>query len=247
MTGLLYKDFLCVRGKKICLFMTIQFLLVVGLRFLGSGLENADFLVMIIYMIFNLASYGCVLFGLDMALLRHEKKAKEKRYYFSMPISKVQYVREKYLFMLLALYVLISVGYFEGMVCRINYSEKYVKMVDPTILFFQSMLVPFACIVLFVCAIEYAFMFALGVERGIQVKLTMLILLFLVFITYMLFGDFSALNEFDVYGAMEYLREHRDISMLLTILFAVAGGGSYWLSYLFSVKKFVGREDWLDD
>lgn len=247
MTGLLYKDFLCVRGKKICLFMIMQFLLVAGLRFLGRGSEDADFLVMTVYMLFNLASYGFVLFGLDMALFRHEKKAKEKRYYFSMPISKVQYVREKYLFMLLALYVLISVGYFEGMVCRINYSDKYVKVVDPTILFFQSMLIPFACIVLFVCAIEFAFMFALGAERGVQVKLTMLILLFLVFITYMLFGDFSALDEFDVPGAMEYLREHRDFSMLLTILFAVAGGGSYWLSYLFSVKKFTGREDWLDD
>lgn len=247
MTGLLYKDFLCVKGKKICLFMAIQFLLVTGLRFFGRGQEDIDFIVMAIYMLFNLIAYGFVLFGLDMALFRHEKKAKEKRYYFSMPISKVQYVREKYLFMLLALYVLISVNFFEGMVCRINYSEKYVSVVDPTILFFQNMLIPFACIVLFVCAIEFAFMFALGTERGMQVKLAMVILLFLVFITFMLFGDFSALNEFNVLDAMEYLREHRDVGMLFMILFAVAGGGSYWLSYLFSVRKFTGREDWLDD
>lgn len=246
MKGLLYKDFLCIKGKKICVFLAVQFLLVVALRFPGSGLEDADLFVMIVYVLFLAVLCGYVTF-LDVALFRHEKGAKEKRYYFSMPISKVQYVREKYLFVLLVLYSLISVGYFEGMVCRVNYSERYVKIVDPTIRAFQSMLIPLACIVLFFCAIELAFLFALGAERGLQAKVIMMVLLFMAFLTYVLFGDLSKLDGIDLRGCMDYLQEHPDLGMLLGVLFVAVGGGSYWLSYLFSVKKFVGREDWLDD
>lgn len=247
MKGLLYKDFLCIKGKKMCVFLAVQFLLVVALRFPGSGLEDADLLVLIVYSIFLAVVCAYETFLLDVALFRNEKGAKEKRYYFSLPISKVQYVREKYLFVLLVLYSLISVGYFEGMVCRVNYSEAYVKMVDPLIQSYQSMLVPLACIVLFFCAIEMAFMFALGAERGLQAKVIMMVLLFMAALTYMLFGDLSKLDGFDLRGCLDYLKEHPDLGTLLSILFVVVGGGSYWLSYLFSVKKFAGREDWLDD
>lgn len=246
MSGLLYKDFLCIKGKKMCIFLAVQFLLVVALRFPGSGLEDADLFVMVVYVLFITVTCGYVTF-LDLALFRQEKGAKEKRYYFSMPISKVQYVREKYLFVLLVLYSLLSVGYFEGMVCRVNYSEKYVKLVDPVIQAYQGMLLPFACIVLFFCAIELAFMFALGAERGMQAKVILMVLLFMAFLTYMLFGDLTKLDKIDLHSWMEYLGGHPEFSMLLSILFVAVGGGSYWLSYLFSVKRFVGREDWLDD
>lgn len=55
------------------------------------------------------------------------------------------------------------------------------------------------------------------------------------------------IEKLNINAWMYYLTEHPDVSMLLTILFPVFCGICYYVSYLISVRKFVKREDWLDD
>ncbi len=252
MIGLLYKDFTAVKGKPFCIALFAQFVLVALFGLLNRGSSDADALILGLYMLFTAASFCYVLFFLDAALFRYEKTGKLKRYCLSTPVSKREYVTEKFVFVLITLYAILSLFYFEGTVCRALCAEDgagtaETAEIPQVIAALQELLPVLAGTVLAVFSLEFAFVFALGFEKGNQVKAGSVIALFLIFAVYLLFGDLTLLERFNLAALVSYIGSHPVSGALLTALLPALGGLCYAVSWRFCVRCFEKKEDLLDE
>ncbi len=274
MSGLFYKDFLCVGGKQLSLFLVVQLVVVTFLRFTYRNDWEADAVLFTVYALCMTIAISYVLFVMDTALFRQEKGARQKRFYFSLPVSKRQYVAEKYLFILIALYVIISVSVLEGQICQVfcvtgepgteqsvqdsaggakspdtGAGEPGAELSEMELrtAMFQEMVLLLGGVCLIICSFEFAFIFAFGPERGMRIKTGLVILLFFAFILYILFGNLEIMERWNPGAVALYLQEHPAVNTAILSMVPFLGGGCYALSYSFSAWRFEGREDWSDD
>lgn len=249
MMGLLYKDFLCIKGKIMAWLLAIQFMIVAITRIvLRNGGIEADVIIFIMYTSMIGIAFMCIIGMVDTSLMKMERQETVRRYTFSLPVSKRQYVLGKYLFLLIMLYAVLSLGILESMVCQLFCSEGMGHIIDVEgmsmrMLFqmFQQLLIPISGIILFVCGIEFAFMFLFGAEHGIQVKEGLFLLLFFGAMVNAMFGKLPD-GESGFIKLCAYMMEHPEQTMYLSSLPLILGGLVYWLSYLLSVHKFEKRE-----
>ena len=123
MGGLLYKDFVAVRGKRFIWILVLLTIIFVALRMifpgntiffdLGSVTENGV-TVNLLDTYFLLGEFLVIWMGCyytnDLAskILQYDQKDKIRGYLFSMPVKKSTYVAAKYIFIGITAYVFFS-------------------------------------------------------------------------------------------------------------------------------------------
>ena len=192
MGGLMYKDFVAIKGKRICIILlsAIALLCILRVIFPGSMAEGLEMVfvndqgirINTLDLMFVMP-YICIIFSIvcfiDMWCARlseaDESSSRIKNYVSSLPVSANSYVASKYVFVTIATYVLISLLSITGIVLAAFAEEGYV--LDILRMF------------------EVTLYILIGREKGNLVKVAIALLFVFVLIGFMLFADMNWLSE----------------------------------------------------
>ena len=125
MIGLLYKDFLAIKGRIYRTAIILQFFLIMVLRLLIRDDQDIDMILGCIVMVTMIVAVMLLIFFMETGLIKADDGRKQRKYYLSLPINRKQYVASKYLFLLLTLYIFISIISMEVLLCKINLASEY--------------------------------------------------------------------------------------------------------------------------
>ena len=257
MGGLMYKDFVAIKGKRICIILlsAIAILCILRMIFPGSlaeGLEmisendqgiriNTLDLMFVMPYICIISSIVCFI---DMWCARlseaDESCFRIKNYVYSLPVSANSYVASKYVFITIATYVLISLLSITGIVLAAFAEEGYVLDI---LRMFEVMVLPVTSLLILVASIELPLYILLGREKGNLVKVAISLLLVFVLIGFMLFADMSWLSEREEFfnkffnWFMKYKTEVTMVSYLTPIADLIILYISYRITVLFKARQ----------
>jgi len=258
MGGLMYKDFVAINGKRICIILLSALALLCILRviFPGSMAEGLEMVfvndqgirINTLDLMF-VTLYICIIFTIvcfiDMWCARlseaDESSSRIKNYVSSLPVSANSYVASKYVFVTIATYVLISLLSITGIVLAAFAEEGYVLDI---LRMFEVMVIPVTSLLILVASIELPLYILLGREKGNLVKVAIVLLLVFVLIGFMLFADVSWLSEketFLVRFINWYMKYQTEIT-LASYLSPVADLLIFYLSYRITVF-FKARQE----
>lgn len=243
MTGLLYKDFVAVKGKiyvAICFLVTVAVLL--SVLIIPSD-EVSDNFIWYGIMIAIGMGYFVIISKLEISLMEVDEGRRRKNYILSMPVSKNKYVASKYIFLLIAFYTLMSLGIFLSSMLKINRNGEEILLYADIM---SALLPVITGLVMIIPSIEMPFFVGLGVKKGLQMKTGIVIGLFFFIIAYMLFGDLTVLSRISPEGLLEYLLRHKGVTMIVQVAAPYIMFGLYYLSYRISCALFA-RKEWSDD
>ena len=243
MAGLLYKDFVAVKGKIYVFVSVLVLLLALGVRIVVPAGEIIDALLFGTYFYLMIILYMVLIYKLQDSMVAIDEGKRQKHYFLSLPVSKRQYVASKYVFLLIAFYFVLSLGLIFGMICQMKWqteaSEQMMNM-------WTSVLPILACMMLMIPAIELPFFIGCGTKRGRQVKIGFYIGLFFLSIVWLLFGNLHLFDQIGLVDILAYLNEHREFLLAGYVILPYVSLGLYYLSYRISCVLFEKRR-WEDD
>ncbi len=251
MTGLLYKDFIAIKGKVYVIASFLFLLFISTLRIVALFVDEKDAEAFDVIAVPLLLKYlvvaFCVLIGnVGTAMLKADDGKKQKQYYLSLPVEKKGYVAEKYVFLLLAYYFVISVAVLGITVCKAGMvSASGIKLAS-ALDSFNSMLPMLVSLLLVVSSIELPFFIGFGTKKGYAVKIGLLMVLFFAVMVYLLFGDLNVFSGISFISVMEYMKKHPTLIAGLQIVMPLVSGILYFISYRISCILFA-RKEWEDD
>ena len=235
MTGLLYKDFI---GSKNNFFLTILLLalgLLVLLKVISLNSLECEIFVFVIYFGIVLVSYSLLLFSIDTAIIKVDS-TKQIDFFLSTPTSKTAYILSKYLYFFIAYMVVLCFAYGGVFISTKGmYGEDTIK--DLTT--FRDFLPYVNGIVLAICALEYPFYFAFGVNKGKLIKEGLFFALMFAVMAYMFFGDLDVIFNLDL---TKILNNSKAITKTLKWAFPMGGLVLYITSFLVSNRIFLSKK-----
>ncbi len=244
MGGLLYKDFISVKGKKLVWTMLSLTLIYSGLRFAFPGtVENtffmavnesgqminmADSFFVIGLWIFLIAVLG-LMNGWTAKIVEGERKNKIKGYLCSLPIEKNTYIASKYIFIAVAAYLFMSLAFVWDIVgnafCAEGPFSDMLSMIS-------SFIPTVTALALFSAALELPMFLLMGKEKAMLIKTAIILAIAFVCIGFLFFGDLNWLNEnFNPAVFMEWCEAHVLLVLLIQITTPVVILILYYLSY----------------
>lgn len=242
MLGLLYKDYIAVKGKYFLMALFGQFLLVAAIRLTVVD-EVLDHVLPALVMMLLCVFAAVIPFVFELSLMKADEGRKQKQYFLSLPVSRRQYVASKYIFLAIAFYIIQSVATFEFLVCQVNMESVEMSASMSTV----QMLVPtFIAICMVICALELPFFVGMGVKKGMAAKESIIFIVFFLVVAYIMFGDLSVMDEANLMALIEYFTKHPEISMTVQVLCPIVSILLYYGSYLISARLFEGKE-WEDE
>ena len=238
MAGLLYKDFVAIRGKIYAICMVAVLVLGFVLRLIVKDEATEYILVMYVpLMVFSL--YLLVNNKMETDLMQVDEAKKQKQYCLSLPINKKLYVAEKYVFMLLIFYIAQS---FVALFCSIM-AVDCVTTICMQILSSIMAIIPIITTgMMTLAAIELPFFIGAGYKKGKILKQGILEGFFVVFIVYLLFGDLNVFEKFSLEIFVTWLEEHQDVVNALHVFTPVIGLAVFYISYRISCFLYERRE-----
>lgn len=254
MIGLLYQDFLRAKGRLILFVLLGQFLVFTLLELLITDDPVNAYILIVFFMIVIILAFLFIGSYLETLLMKGVDTAKDVRYYLSLPLSKQDYVAEKYIFLLIAIWTFGAFFTFEILFLQMASGKITPELMEsmgdtsgisaaslttvllPTVFLFMFSLT------LFICAVELPFYFRFGAEQGKAVKTGLIILLAFAAFVYAMFGDLSIFDHWDIFALMDYLKTHPDFNFLLDTLPPIFCGVLYGVSYKLSLKVFITKE-----
>lgn len=242
MAGLLYKDFIAVKGKWYMGFALLWMALSLIIKIAVPG-EETEYVLMGIAICVIFIFYAILIFKVEVSVASTDEGRKQKQYYLSLPVSTEQYVASKYIFMLIAYYAVLSMGIFVLSICLIGCQSEEVEMMLGNV---QPLVPIWACILLLVSAIELPFFIAMGRKKGNRIKTGLSVALFFLVIVYMLFGDLRILDKLNMAEVLNYLENNLHILLAFETFLPCLALGGYYLSYKVSCL-LLGRRKWEDD
>ena len=243
MIGLLYKDFLAIKGRIYRTAIILQFFLIMVLRLLIRDDQDIDMILGCIVMVTMIVAVMLLIFFMETGLIKADDGRKQRQYYLSLPINRKQYVASKYLFLLLTLYIFISIISMEVLLCKINLASEYGENLLNALTIFLTIILGLC---MFIFAVELPFYFGLGVKKGIFIKKSLVFLLFFLGMVYLLFGDLTFYDQFDIMSVLDYILAHPEIYYGVQVFVPFAGGIAYCISYQISSRLFE-RRGWEDE
>ena len=205
----MYKDFVAIKGKRICIILlsAIALLCILRVIFPGSMAEGMDLVLKDVAgteingldIMFVTAYYSIVLTMvcfIDTWCARLSEVdascARIKNYVSSLPVSANSYVASKYVFITIATYVLISLLSITGIILA-AFTEPgrgldLIRMCEVLVL-------PVTSLLILVASVELPLYILLGREKGNLTKVALILLFVFIIIGIMLFADVSWLSE----------------------------------------------------
>lgn len=242
MTGLLYKDYVVVKGRIYIVGGLLIAALLLVLR-LVLPTEIGDYTLPALVMEVTFVLYMVIVYRLEVSLLEADEGKKQKNYFLSLPVTKKQYVASKYIFLLIAFYITMSLGIIMSSICRINCSN---EQFEEMLMMFMSMLPVITCAALLIPTLEMPFFIIWGSKKGGQIKVGLIMLIFFAIIVFLLFGDLTILDMISLVAFFEYLKAHQDILLIIQVLSPYISFILYYLSYRIAYM-FFARKEWDND
>ena len=255
MGGLLYKDFVSVRGKRfvcfLCIFTLIFILIRVmfpGDRFLDDFEAIAEDGSRINLIDIILEMFACIFIFMNMLFINRwtmeicgsDENNKIRSFFAAMPYEKHTYIASKYVFILIAAYVFFSLSQIWIISCGAFMSEG--KAMD-TLMTVNAMMLPFYSLTIFVSAIELFLFLVFGKGRAMMIKVGFLLLLALCVIYIFLFKDYSAmLDKINIFSIVQWMEKNSFFLTLLQVLSPVITLLCYWGSYRLCCLCCSGKE-----
>lgn len=238
MTGLVYKDFVAIRGKIYALCAVAA--LVVG--FLARLLirdDATEYLLVMYLIILVFVLYVLINNKIETDLMQVDEAKKQKQYSISLPITKKQYVAAKYVFMLLVFYIVQS---FVTLFCYIIAVDCVTTLCAQLVSIIMTILPIITTIMMVVTAIELPFFIGVGYKKGSLLKQGLLEAAFVVGIIYLLFGDLKIFDNVSLYVFVTWIEKHQVVVNALHIFTPVIGLAVYYISYRISCALYERRE-----
>lgn len=242
MAGLLYKDFVAIKGKIYVAVMAGVLGVFLGLR-LAVRNEMIDVLICMLYTCIVLTLYFFVLSNIEISLITVDEKRNQKNYFLSLPVSKQKYIASKYILLFIIFYVIMSFSVLLGMICRVNCRDAGISQLVQCLTALMPVL---TCLLLFVPSVELPFFIGFGAGKGNQIRTGVVIILFFLAVIYMMFGDLSVISVINPNGMVSFMDRHRNKLMVAQVFMPWLGVGVYYLSYRISCLLFERRE-WEND
>lgn len=238
MAGLLYKDFVAIRGKiyVICLVAVLLLEFVVRILIQDDAIEY----LLVMFMIILVGSlYGLVANKIETDLIHVDEAKKQKQYCISLPVNKKMYVAAKYVFMLVVFYVVQS---FLALFCSIMVINCRTTVCMNIVSIIMGMLPIITTLMMGVSAVELPFFIGIGYKKGNLLKQVLLEGFFFVFIVYLLFGDLTVFEKLSLDFFVTWIESHQDVLNALHVFTPVMGLIVYYISYRISCFLFERRE-----
>lgn len=251
MGGLMYKDFVASKGKRICIILLSALALLCILRviFPGSMAEGLEMVfvndqgirINSLDLMF-VTPYICIIFTIvcfiDMWCARlseaDESSSRIKNYVSSLPVSANSYVASKYVFVTIATYVLISLLSITGIVLA-AFTEPGTGL--DLIRMCEMLVLPVTSLLILVASVELPLYILLGREKGNLAKVAIILLFVFVIIGFMLFADISWLTDKENYiiAFYNWYTKHLTEMTLISYLSPVIDLFIFYLSYRITV------------
>ncbi|CCY57770.1 putative uncharacterized protein [Clostridium sp. CAG:632] len=260
MGGLLYKNYVVVRGKLLVfglLGLTILFLLLrlllpggdlvlAGEGYLADSMTDDAMTGFICD-----TGLACLLVGIEMVLivvplsawtgnlLRADEKNQTRRMIQVLPFQKHAYIGSVYLFFGITYYVILSLMLFWTIIFNANAGE---NILQEAVSMNGQMLCLFVAVPVIILAVELPIIITLGTKKGIMIKRLFLLALVLGAFAYLLFGDLSVWTGFDLYVLINWTETHQSLVVGLEVGMPVLALVLYWLSYRLTCRLNEDRE-----
>lgn len=266
MAGLLYKDFVGIKGRRIaCIIigLTLAFLI---LRFLFPGDETTvmvsgwatenetgelvkmtagelrDSLLVMLPLLFIVSSFTLPSAWTE-AICRHDEKNKTKQFTRALPLNKNAYIASKYLFIGIAVYVLFSLDtvwiiIFNSVAGNNNSTQ--------CLMVLSQFLMGFCGLALMLASIELPCFITLGVKKGMVIKTAVLEGAAFLVMAYLLFGNLKIFENFNIYIFIDWCEAHLVIITLISVISPIVELLIFWLSYRITCKINRNREVAID-
>ena len=238
MAGLLYKDYVAIRGKIYAFSMIVE--LIVGFLLRLIVKDEATEYIFVMYvplMVFSL--YSLVNNKVETDLMLVDEAKKQKQYCVSLPVDKKLYVAGKYVFMLLVFYIVQS---FVALFCSIMTVDCMTTICMQIATGIMAVIPIITTGMMILSAIELPFFIGVGYKKGKILKQGILEGFFVVFIVYFLFGDMTVFEKFSLDIFITWLEEHQDVVNALHVFTPVMGLIVYYISYRISCFLYERRE-----
>ena len=166
MAGLLYKDFVAIRGKIYVICLVAMLLLEFVVRSLVQD-DAIEYLLVMFMIILVGGLYGLVANKIETDLIHVDEAKKQKQYCISLPLNKKMYVAAKYVFMLVVFYVVQS---FLALFCSIMVINCQTTVCMNIVSIIMGMLPILTTLMMGVSAVELPFFIGIGYKKGNLLK-----------------------------------------------------------------------------
>lgn len=248
MGGLLYKDFLAVKGKKmavIILALTLVFL-VLRLALPGADSDMTQQMGGALYDFFLWTFPACfVIYSafipsvFTKSLIANDEKNKFRAFTKSLPFGRNTYIASKYIFIAVAVYVLMSLSVIWCDIYNCNAGKNQISDIIQALM---SFIIVFASLSIVIAAFELPFFITLGSKKAQMIKTGILELLFLLLVAGLFFGDLKKIENIDLVRFIEWYKTHQFTVNMWAVLFPVVSSVLYFLSYKLTCVLNKNRE-----
>lgn len=244
MGGLIYKDCLGVKGKRIIAAVLIFTLIFVFLRLLLPGADmtetasndgnirfaDGDMIDGFLWTIpFLIAVIGITLPSIWVKpLIAQDEKNKIRAYTKSMPLAKNTYIASKYAFLAVVVFAaLLTVLIW----CRIYFLRAGDNSFTDLVKKLQSFLIVISSASLLLAGIELPVFLSLGSKKAVLVKNAFMELLFLFVIGWFFFGNLNVFEKIDLFTIKEWIDAHEVEMKIMKVISPLVALTLYFLSY----------------
>ena len=254
MGGLLYKDFVAVRGKKlvcVLLFLTVLF---IALRVMFPGTAHMKFFRVTneageslnMLDIFFFQGEFCILWcggfyinTLGAKILELDEKNRIRSYLAGMPFAKRTYIASKYVFVGIMAYAVFSLWLIWHITCVAFMGKGFFDDLGNLLPAFS---IPFLCLILLVESFELPMFLLMGKGRAMLVKVSFALMIALLAIGYLLFGDLTVFEKWDISRLIDWIDSHVFELTLFAIVSPFITLAVYYGSYRIAAGVYEKRE-----
>ena len=234
MAGLLYKDFVGIKGKITVILFSLATIFFLVVRIIFPGVTDAvsdgevnDIILMLCVLMLIFVGFFMIS-SWTVAICRNDEKCKARQFVNALPLAKNSYIASKYIFIAIAVYVMFSLEQIWTIIFSGMAGENGIASLATTTGMFLTSI---SSVSMLLAAIELPFYFTFGVKKGSAIKVAILCLLFFAVAYYMMFGDLSIIENWDIYVLVEWTENHMTFMSFLSVVSLIVVIAIYWISY----------------
>lgn len=255
MGGLLYKDFVSVKGKTNVWTMIILTIVYMVLRRLFPGtadmkgflVENdVGEIINILDTFFVMGECIVLTYGVyfinawSSKIVMSDEKNRIRGYLSSMPLNKKSYVASKYIFIGVTAYVVFSLYIIWHVVDLAFIREGYMKEVS---YFLSGSALTVVSFMLFSAAVEIPLYFLLGKGKAKMVEVGFWMFWGFLALGFLLFGDLKLVENWDMGVAIQWANAHEFEFTMVSVLSPIIVVVIYYISYRITAHFYERKEE----
>ncbi len=250
MGGLLYKDFVAIKGKRLVITLLVLTGLFIILRFVFADAGASSDLRVInddgdVISFIDVLSWlcegmllwlsACFTLMFSSMIMQCDEKNTTGHYLSALPVSPKTYVASKYVFCGILMYVFFSVYEIWHIVSMAFMKE---GVVSDNLQLFAAFSLPLLGSVMLILTIELPLFLLLGRNVAGVIKDGVMLCIGLCIVAYFLFGDLDVFSRFDIGIIKTWVDTHEFEVFLFSLLTPPVTLGLYYISYRISAALY---------